>query len=92
MDQAQSLCHRCGSRLTPGTGNLFIVNIEAFADPTPAPITEQDLESDVRGKIDHLLKQVARRSEQELLDDVYRRLTLHLCGSCFRHWIEDPAS
>ena len=30
-------------------------------------------------------------TEQELMDQVYRRLTIHLCGDCYRVWIEDPA-
>ena len=30
-------------------------------------------------------------SEREMADQVYRRLTLHLCGKCYRKWIEDPA-
>jgi hypothetical protein len=29
-------------------------------------------------------------SEQEALDQVYRRLVLYLCGPCYRVWIEDP--
>ena len=30
-------------------------------------------------------------SEQELIDQVYRRLTIHLCEPCYRQWIENPA-
>jgi hypothetical protein len=29
-------------------------------------------------------------SEQEALDQFYRRRTLHLCIPCFRRWIENP--
>jgi hypothetical protein len=29
-------------------------------------------------------------SERELMDQVFRRLTIHLCGTCYRQWIEDP--
>ena len=29
-------------------------------------------------------------SERELLDQVHRRLVLHLCGPCYGQWIEDP--
>ena len=91
VEQPPLLCHRCGALLKSGSGDFFVVRIEAFADPTPAPITEQDLDGDVRAQIDCLLKQVAGRSERELIDDVYRRLTLHLCGACYRRWIENPA-
>jgi hypothetical protein len=27
---------------------------------------------------------------QEALDQVYRRLVIHLCGPCYRNWIENP--
>jgi hypothetical protein len=30
-------------------------------------------------------------SAQEAMDQVYRRLTIHLCATCFRSWIESPA-
>jgi hypothetical protein len=30
-------------------------------------------------------------SEREALDQVYRRLTIHLCTACYRQWIENPA-
>ena len=38
QDDAPVLCHRCGALLTPGTDDLYVVRIEAFADPTPAPV------------------------------------------------------
>jgi hypothetical protein len=30
-------------------------------------------------------------SERELCDQVYRRVTLHLCRACYEPWIENPA-
>ncbi len=29
------ICHQCGAQLQPGEGSFYVVNIEAFADPTP---------------------------------------------------------
>ena len=37
---------------------------------------------------------VSRKSGENtvaIVDEVYRRLTLYLCGPCFRRWIENPA-
>ena len=31
-----------------------------------------------------------RESEQELMDQVYRRLVMLLCRPCYESWIEDP--
>ena len=84
------LCARCGAELTPGTGDFYVVRIEALADPTPPHFSEDDLRRDPRAEIARLIEQMRDLSEQELLDQVYRRLMLYLCGPCYRQWIEDP--
>ena len=86
------ICHRCGAVLTPGRGDFYVVRLEAFADPTPPEITAEELAGiDPGQEIDRLIEQMRGMSEQELMDHVYRRLTIHLCGPCYRKWIEDPA-
>jgi hypothetical protein len=89
-DESELRCARCGAELTPGTGNFYVVRIEAFADPSPPEFSDDDLEHDPRLEIERLIDQLREFSEQELLDQVYRRLILHLCGPCYRRWIEDP--
>ena len=42
-------------------------------------------------QIDLLIEQMSDMSEQELMDQVYRRLTIHLCGDCYRQWMDNPA-
>jgi hypothetical protein len=90
--QTHLFCHRCGAPLAPGEGNFYVVRIEAFADPTP-PSIEGNLDArDVGEEIDRIIEQMRHMSEQELMDQVYRRLTIHLCGRCYARWIEDPAA
>lgn len=84
------LCARCGVELRPGSGDFYVVRIEALADPTPPSFTEEDLLHDPRAEIERLIEQMRGVSEQELVDQVYRRLILYLCGPCYRQWIEDP--
>ena len=84
-------CHRCSAELTPGQGDFYVVRIEAFADPTPPQFSGDFSDLDVAGEIDRLIEQMKDMSEQDLMDQVYRRFTLHLCGRCYREWIEDPA-
>ncbi len=86
-------CHCCGKVLHPGQGNFYVIRIEAFADPTPPDFTEDDLagDEDIGEKIDRCIEQMRQMSERQLMDQVYRRLTLHLCGACYQAWIEDPA-
>lgn len=75
-----------------GRGNFYVVKIEAFADPTPPDFSRDDLrEGDLNAEFSRLLEEMKGMSETELMDQVYRRLTIHLCGGCYRSWIENPA-
>ena len=85
------VCHRCGEEQIAGQGTFYVVRIEAFADPTPGDVSSQDLTTDIPGEINRLVEQMSQTSEQELMDQVYRRLTIYLCGPCYRRWIENPA-
>ena len=89
-DTTPIFCARCAAELHPGRGDFYRVNIDAVADPSPPEITAEDLERDHRKEIEKLLAQLADVSQQEALDQVARRLTLFLCGPCYRVWIENP--
>jgi hypothetical protein len=88
-DDLPLLCHRCGAELKPGSGNFYLVKIEALADPTPPNFSEDDLRRDVKAEIKRLLRQMRDMSEREAMDQVYRRLVLYMCNTCYRQWIED---
>lgn len=45
-DSSPLLCARCGAELTPGTGDFYVVRIEALADPTPPHFSEDVLRGD----------------------------------------------
>lgn len=85
------LCHRCGVELQPGEGQFYVVRIEAFADPTPPTITQEDLQRDIEGEIERLIDAMSGMSGQEAMDQVYRKLTIYLCSVCYQRWIENPA-
>ena len=84
-------CHRCGAQLTPGQGSFYVVKIEAFADPTPPTLDEHEPLEAISTEIDELLAQMGDLSQQELMDQVYRRLVILLCSPCYQKWIENPA-
>lgn len=90
-DDSPLLCARCAAELTPGKGQFYVVRIEAVADPTPPSFSEDDLKRDHRAEIERLVSQMRDLSERELMEQVYRRLVLCLCGPCYRVWIENPA-
>lgn len=84
-------CHRCGCHLQPGKSGFYVVRIEAFADPTPEDIQAGDVEGDPGEQIDRLISEMQHMSEQELMDQIHQRLTIHLCRACYTVWIEEPA-
>jgi hypothetical protein len=89
-DLAPLLCARCATELTPGAGTFFEVQIQAVADPSPPELPAWDLAT-VRQEIARTLHELRDVSPQEAMDQVFRRLTIHLCNRCYRSWIEDPA-
>jgi len=90
VNSCELLCHRCSATLTPGEGSFYLVRIEAFADPTPPDLDRAESLEHVAAEWERLLNEMREMSERELLDQVYRQLTLHLCASCYRQWIEHP--
>jgi hypothetical protein len=89
-DQPPLFCDRCSTVLTPGRGSFYVIKVEAVADPTPPAFTEVELGRDIGREIDRLIERMRHMSEQELMDQVYRRLVLYLCTPCYRLWIENP--
>jgi len=89
-DDVHLFCLRCGAELIPGRGDFWIVRILAVADPTPPEIADDDLQADLDSQIQKLLEEMNDMSERELTEQVFRRLTLHLCGRCYAAWIENP--
>lgn len=90
-DHHPLFCCCCGGYLTPGRGDFYVVRIEAFADPSPPSDESGDGPLDPGDEIDRLISQMEGMSERELMDQVHRRVTIHLCGECYRPWIEHPA-
>lgn len=87
---APLVCHQCGVELEPGRAQFYVVRIMAVADPSPPNLTEEDLRGDLRGEIRKLIEGMSELSEQEALDQVYRRMILFLCNACYQEWIENP--
>jgi hypothetical protein len=89
-DADRLTCARCVRELRPGVGDFYRVTVEAVADPSPPALSADDLAQDVRPEIERLLAHLDGLSEQEAMDQVYRRITFHLCGPCYRRWIDNP--
>ena len=89
--QSPLFCDRCSREIHPGRGDLYVVRIEAIADPTPPEFTLEDLQRDHREEFARLCESLQHLSEREALEQVYRRLTIFLCNACYAQWIENPA-
>lgn len=85
-------CARCSVELHPGSGDFFQITIEAVADPSPPVVPGDESPSVLRRRIDRLIEELRDVSEREAMDQVHRRLVIHLCNRCYRGWIETPAS
>ncbi len=85
------LCTRCLKTLEPGRGEFYVVTIDAVCDPTPPTITAEDVGRDLRQDWREIVAALQDVSPQEAMDQVYRRVVIHLCNACFGVWIENPA-
>jgi hypothetical protein len=89
-DDTPLLCTQCLKTLQPGRGEYYVVTIDAVCDPTPPTIDAGDLRHDLRRDWREIVAELQDVSPQEALDQVYRRVVIHLCNGCFRTWIENP--
>jgi len=85
------LCTRCLKTLEAGRGEFYVVTIDAVCDPTPPTIPEGEPDRDLRRDWREIVEELQDISPQEAMDQVYRRVVIHLCNPCFRVWIENPA-
>jgi hypothetical protein len=95
MTQASEplFCDRCSRSLTPARGEFYVVRIEATADPTPPEINPEDQDIEEIGRqISALFEKLKDQSEQEAMDQVFRRVVLYLCNRCYIRWIENPTN
>lgn len=81
-------CDRCTRTLTSGRGEYYVIRIEAIADPTFSG-EDQDA-AETSGQLSALFEELKGLSEQEAMDQVFRRVVLHLCTPCYNRWIENP--
>ena len=69
---------------------IRLVRIEAVADPVPPIFTEEDFAIDFDQEFQRLVEQTRDFTAQQAMDQVYRRVALYLCFSCYNRWIEKP--
>jgi hypothetical protein len=83
----EAICHKCARLIRRAGAELYIVTIDAIADPD---IALDHAGADLRAEYDRLIDQMTHMTETELSEQVHRRLTITLCNACYRTWIENP--
>lgn len=94
IDTDPLFCDRCSRIVNPGRGEYYVIRIEAIADPTPASVGDEDEANpeEAQRELAALYERLKDLSEQEAMDQVFRRVVLHLCNSCYTEWIENPTN
>ena len=90
-DDAPILCTSLPKDTRSRPRRILQVTIEAVADPTPPSFSGDELARDYRRDWREVVAALKDTSPQEALDQVYRRVVIHLCNACYRDWIENPA-
>ncbi len=84
MGNANKNCARCGMLLDSGETS-YAVTISAVADFDGALVPP-----DSPKEMSQMWKQVERKSEQELSDEVFQKVSFFLCKPCRDQWINAP--
>ncbi|KKK48142.1 hypothetical protein LCGC14_3148120, partial [marine sediment metagenome] len=64
--------------------------LDAYLTTLPGPSGTSPA-TEIDEEINNLIEQMKNMTERELMDQVYVRVAIHLCGRCYRQWIENPA-
>ena len=84
------ICRKCGAILTPGRGDFYVVEIEAYAENSPPAITAEELGKDHKVEMERLAKELKGISAQEAMDSVHRKMVFFMCRECYQGWSEEP--
>jgi len=83
-------CDRCGKGLLIDSNVRYEVTIEVKAAYDPLELTDEDLSGDLDQQIDQTIDELEELSEEEAMDEVYRKMEFNLCSSCQSDLLESP--
>jgi hypothetical protein len=89
-DEWPLFCDRCQKRLFPGQSGFYRADILAVLDPSPPVFLDEDVARATRAEYERFVRQQEDGSAQEANDEISRHVTVYLCESCFRTWIDNP--
>ncbi len=84
------VCDRCGETLLLDSDVRYRVKIEVFAAYDPLEISKNDLQQNIEGKMEKLIRQMEKMDPEELQDQVHRSFEYDLCPDCQRDFLRDP--
>jgi hypothetical protein len=83
-------CDRCGKPLLVEEDVRYEVAIVVRCAYDPLEITDEDLDRDLDAELQKTLKALDGLSEEEAMDQVYRRFRFDLCPPCRRAYVRNP--
>lgn len=84
------VCDACGAALLVSEDVRYVLKIEGFAAYDPLEITKKELERDLAGEMEALLRRLESLSAEEAQDQVYRSFRYDLCPACWKRYLVDP--
>lgn len=83
-------CDMCGRDLDEFELD-YIIKIEAYAGDFRKDLAIY-CEANMEEEIQRLIKRAQKKSEPELMDEVYRKMIFKVCPSCHKEYLRNPIS
>ncbi len=90
IDELDVSCDCCGKGLLIDSNVRYEVEIEVKAAYDPLEITDDDLSENHEKEMDRTLKELEELSEEEVKEQVYKKMEFNLCSSCQSDFLESP--
>ena len=84
------VCDACGATLLLESDVRYVLKIAGHAAYDVLEITRADLEKDLEGEWNRLIKSLEAVTPESAQDQVHREFTYDLCPDCWRRYLKDP--
>ena len=89
MADSLVVCDLCGREVS--LHESYVVQIEVFAEPSVAPMSEEELAAiGFDATYAELMDQMKHLTADDLQDDVHRRFEFRMCRPCQRRFLANP--
>jgi hypothetical protein len=83
-------CDMCKRDLDPQQDLRYVLKMEVYAAFDPVAADEDDDDRDHLQEIQDILERLEEADDDQIGDDVYRRMRFDLCPACRRKFVHNP--